>query len=167
MSIGDNIRAARRACNMTQAELAEKVGLSRPTIALYEAGKGELTASQIVPSPRVLDTSPLSLLGGTRGGGGGLPSLFPSFHPRRQGAGNLGADFRGLPCRPSLSFCFVLFYLTYGYCLQYIYALQTVPQTRPQSGRQDLSAELYPQPCQQHIHNLSTGRRRRDEARQR
>ena len=165
MSIGDNIRAARRACNMTQAELAEKVGLSRPTIALYEAGKRELTASQIVPFARVLDTSPLFLLEGTRGGG--LPSLRPSFQPRRQRAGNLGADSRSLPCRPSLSFCFVLFYLTYGYGLRCIYVLQTVPQTRPQSGRQDLSAELCPQSCQQHIHSLSTGRRRRDEARQR
>ena len=165
MSIGDNIRAARRACNMTQAELAEKVGLSRPTIALYEAGKRELTASQIVPFARVLDTSPLFLLEGTRGGG--VPSLFPSFQPRRQGAGNLGADSRSLPCRPSLSFCFVLFYLTYGYCLQCIYALQTVPQTRPQSGRQDLSAEPCPQPYPRHIHILSTGRRQRDEARQR
>lgn len=68
MSIGDNIRAARRARKMTQAELAEKVGLSRPTIALYEAGKRELTASQIVPFAHVLDTSPLFLLEGTRGG---------------------------------------------------------------------------------------------------
>lgn len=69
MSIGDNIRAARIECNMTQAELAEKVGLSQSTIALYEAGKRELTASQIVPFAHVLDTSPLFLLEGTRGGG--------------------------------------------------------------------------------------------------
>lgn len=75
MSIGDNIRAARRARKMTQAELAEKVGLSRPTIALYEAGKRELTASQIVPFAHVLDTSPLFLLEGTRGGGPSSPSL--------------------------------------------------------------------------------------------
>lgn len=68
MSIGDNIRAARIECNMTQAELAEKVGLSQSTIALYEAGKRELTASQIVPFAHVLDTSPLFLLEGTRGG---------------------------------------------------------------------------------------------------
>ena len=74
MSIGDNIRAARIECNMTQAELAEKVGLSQSTIALYEAGKRELTASQIVPFAHVLDTSPLFLLEGTRGGGGGPPS---------------------------------------------------------------------------------------------
>lgn len=79
MSIGDNIRAARRACNMTQAELAEKVGLSRPTIALYEAGKRELTASQIVPFARVLDTSPLFLLEGTRGGGDSPLSSLPSI----------------------------------------------------------------------------------------
>ena len=51
MSIGDNIRAARIECNMTQAELAEKVGLSQSTIALYEAGKRELTASP-PPPPR-------------------------------------------------------------------------------------------------------------------
>lgn len=69
MSIGDNIRAARIECNMTQAELAEKVGLSQSTIALYEAGKRELTASQIVPFAHVLDTSPLFLLEGTHGGG--------------------------------------------------------------------------------------------------
>lgn len=74
MSIGDNIRAARIECNMTQAELAEKVGLSQSTIALYEAGKRELTASQIVPFAHVLDTSPLFLLEGTHGGGGEPPS---------------------------------------------------------------------------------------------
>ena len=113
MSIGDNIRAARRACNMTQAELAEKVGLSRPTIALYEAGKRELTASQIVPFARVLDTSPLFLLEGTRGGGGGLPSFFSSFPSQSKRARNFGATFAGVSCRPSLMllFCFVLFIL--------------------------------------------------------
>lgn len=111
MSIGDNIRAARIECNMTQAELAEKVGLSQSTIALYEAGKRELTASQIVPFAHVLDTSPLFLLEGTRGGG--LPSFFSSLSSQSKRARNFGATFAGVSCRPSLMllFCFVLFIL--------------------------------------------------------
>ena len=112
MSIGDNIRAARRACNMTQAELAEKVGLSRPTIALYEAGKRELTASQIVPFARVLDTSPLFLLEGTRGGGGGT-SLSPPFLPSSTTkSGKSGSGF-SKPTLPPVPNAFVLFCFIY------------------------------------------------------
>ena len=160
MSIGDNIRAARIECNMTQAELAEKVGLSQSTIALYEAGKRELTASQIVPFAHVLDTSPLFLLEGTRGGGGGPPS------PRGKRERNLGANPAGVSCRPSLMlFCFVLFYLIYGCGLQValrcIYAPQKVPQTNLRAS----PIKFYPQSFPQDIHKerglLDEARKRR------
>ena len=39
MQFGDKIRAARQAAEMTQEVLAEKVGVSRRTIALYETNK--------------------------------------------------------------------------------------------------------------------------------
>ena len=117
MSIGDNIRAARIECNMTQAELAEKVGLSQSTIALYEAGKRELTASQIVPFAHVLDTSPLFLLEGTRGGGGGGGGggtpLFLLLSPISvKKSAKFWSDFcrRILPPVPN---AFVLFYFIY------------------------------------------------------
>lgn len=161
MSIGDNIRAARRARKMTQAELAEKVGLSRPTIALYEAGKRELTASQIVPFAHVLDTSPLFLLEGTRGG-----TFFSfSFPAQARRAGDVGANLAGLSCCPSLMlFCFVLFYLIYGCGLQValrcIYAPQKVPQTNLRAS----PIKFYPQSFPQDIHKE---RGLLDEARQR
>lgn len=37
MQLGDKIKAARLEAGLTQAQLAEKVGLSRKTITLYEA----------------------------------------------------------------------------------------------------------------------------------
>ena len=165
MSIGDNIRAARIECNMTQAELAEKVGLSQSTIALYEAGKRELTASQIVPFAHVLDTSPLFLLEGTRGGGGSLPLLISLAAMQKS------EKFGSESCRPILPpvpnaflFCFVLFYLIYGCGLQValrcIYAPQKVPQTNLRAS----PIKFYPQSFPQDIHKE---RGLLDEARQR
>ena len=109
MSIGDNIRAARIECNMTQAELAEKVGLSQSTIALYEAGKRELTASQIVPFAHVLDTSPLFLLEGTRGGRS-LPLLSSlSSRQKREKSGSESCRRILSPVPNAFLFCFILF----------------------------------------------------------
>ena len=146
MSIGDNIRAARRACNMTQAELAEKVGLSRPTIALYEAGKRELTASQIVPFARVLDTSPLFLLEGTRGGG--LPSFFSSLPSQSKRVRNFGATFADVSCRPSLMllFCFVYIILWVWFAVHICTANVTASCTTNMTAslsRQPLSTVLF------------------------
>lgn len=39
MTVGSRIRAFREAAGMTQAQLAEKVGMSEPAIRLYELGK--------------------------------------------------------------------------------------------------------------------------------
>ena len=39
MKYGDKIKSARQASDLTQTQLAEKVGVSRQTIALYEADK--------------------------------------------------------------------------------------------------------------------------------
>ena len=151
MSIGDNIRAARIECNMTQAELAEKVGLSQSTIALYEAGKRELTASQIVPFAHVLDTSPLFLLEGTRGGGGGGggggASLFSVLSPRCKRERSLGANLAGLSCRPSLMllFCFILFILWVRFAVHICTANVTASRTTNMTAslsRQLLSTAL-------------------------
>ena len=154
MSIGDNIRAARIECNMTQAELAEKVGLSQSTIALYEAGKRELTASQIVPFAHVLDTSPLFLLEGTRGGGA---SLFSVLSPRCKRERSLGANLAGLSCRPSLMllFCFILFILWVRFAVHICTANVTASCTTNMTAslsRQPLSTVLstaYAQPYPQ------------------
>ena len=145
MSIGDNIRAARIECNMTQAELAEKVGLSQSTIALYEAGKRELTASQIVPFAHVLDTSPLFLLEGTHGGGGA--SLFSVLSPRCKRERSLGANLAGLSCRPSLMllFCFILFILWVRFAVHICTANVTASRTTNMTAslsRQLLSTAL-------------------------
>ena len=123
MSIGDNIRAARIECNMTQAELAEKVGLSQSTIALYEAGKRELTASQIVPFAHVLDTSPLFLLEGTRGGGGGTPLFVVRAHITIKNSAKFWSDFcrRILPPVPNAFVLFCFIYIMGTVCGAYMH----------------------------------------------
>lgn len=48
MSTGKRIRAAREAARMTQAEVAEEIGVSAPSIRLYELDKR-------TPKPEILD----------------------------------------------------------------------------------------------------------------
>lgn len=48
MSTGKRIRAAREAAGMTQAEVAEEIGVSAPSIRLYELDKR-------TPKPEILD----------------------------------------------------------------------------------------------------------------
>ena len=45
--MGEKIRALREAKGMTQAELAEALGLSQPAIVQWETGKNEPTAFNI------------------------------------------------------------------------------------------------------------------------
>ena len=59
MRIGQNVKNSRKALNMTQAELAEKSGISRSTISYIENGKERnLTFRTINNLKKALDTSP-------------------------------------------------------------------------------------------------------------
>lgn len=58
MQFGDKIRAARQAAEMTQEGLAKKVGVSRRTIALYEANKrNPKNAGTIITLAKALNVS--------------------------------------------------------------------------------------------------------------
>ena len=52
--IGAEIRAAREAAGMPQAELGRRAGLSRPSVANLEAGRQDVTAARLAMIARVL-----------------------------------------------------------------------------------------------------------------
>lgn len=52
--IGNAIRAARRAANLSQEELGEAVGVHRPTVSSWETGKHEPTAANLGDIARAL-----------------------------------------------------------------------------------------------------------------
>jgi transcriptional regulator with XRE-family HTH domain len=53
--LGAQVRAAREEAGMPQAELARRVGLSRPSVANLEAGRQDITASRLAMVARALD----------------------------------------------------------------------------------------------------------------
>lgn len=58
MQFGDKIRAARQAAEMTQETLAEKIGVSRRTVALYETNKRKpKNAGMIIALAKALNVS--------------------------------------------------------------------------------------------------------------
>ena len=60
--IGQNIRSRRKAKGWTQAELAEAVDLTQPTIASIEAGNSSPQIETLAALAEALDTEPASLL---------------------------------------------------------------------------------------------------------
>lgn len=61
--IGEYIRSARKEANMTQAELAQKVGLATITIRQYETGKREPRLSSLVSIASALNIPVARLYG--------------------------------------------------------------------------------------------------------
>ena len=59
--IGDNVRAARKKANVTQARLAEAIGISTPHLSALECGKKKFNFVQVVSIARYLEV-PLSIL---------------------------------------------------------------------------------------------------------
>ena len=60
----ENIRARRIALNMTQQELAKKMGYkSTSTIAKIESGENDIPQSKIAAFAQALDTTPAELMG--------------------------------------------------------------------------------------------------------
>lgn len=62
MTIGRTIRQYRKACGLTQAQLAQKVGVSIQAVSKWETGAGFPDISQIVPLARALGISTDELL---------------------------------------------------------------------------------------------------------
>ena len=66
MSLGENIRAARERLNMTQDELAKKLGYkSRSSINKIESGENDIPQSKVIEFAKALDVTVMDLLGPT------------------------------------------------------------------------------------------------------
>lgn len=56
-ALGENIRKRRDECHLTQEALANKVGISRPSLANIERGRQRLTVDQLVEIAGILERS--------------------------------------------------------------------------------------------------------------
>lgn len=65
-----NLKQARKAAGLTQADLAERVGLNRATISKYESGGIDLSIKTICDIATALGVHPLYLLDGVDENGG-------------------------------------------------------------------------------------------------
>ena len=63
MTVGQRIKAFRKEKDFSQAEVAEKVGVSVQTVSKWECDAGMPDISQIVPLAKVLETSTDAILG--------------------------------------------------------------------------------------------------------
>lgn len=72
-ALGDAIAEARAAAGLTQDELAERTGVSRPTISRLERGAASISSDRLWDLAFALDTTPAALyetaqsVDGTRG----------------------------------------------------------------------------------------------------
>lgn len=63
MSLGENIKIARKKMGMTQEELASQIGVTSQAVSRWESGAGMPDVSMIVPIARVLSVSTDALFG--------------------------------------------------------------------------------------------------------
>lgn len=63
MSLGENIKIARKKMGMTQEELASQIGVTSQAVSRWESGAGMPDVSMIVPIARVLNVSTDALFG--------------------------------------------------------------------------------------------------------
>jgi transcriptional regulator with XRE-family HTH domain len=61
--LGDRLRSARLTSGLSQAGLAEKLGLSRPAIASIEAGRQAITVEQLVELCAQLNVNVADIIG--------------------------------------------------------------------------------------------------------
>lgn len=62
-AIGEHIKEARQTAGLTQADLAERLGVSRVHIANYERGSKWPNVKMLVRICKALETSPDKILG--------------------------------------------------------------------------------------------------------
>jgi transcriptional regulator with XRE-family HTH domain len=62
--VGERVRALRAARGLTQLRLAERSGMSRPSIANVEAGRQNVSLRQLYALATVLDVAAADLLSG-------------------------------------------------------------------------------------------------------
>ena len=63
MKIGENIKYAMKAKNLTQTMLADKIGVKQNTISQWINGVNEPNCEMILTLCKILDTTPNELLG--------------------------------------------------------------------------------------------------------
>lgn len=63
-NIGQNLRTLRRQCGMTQAEIAEKTGVSTDHISHVEIGSGTISLPLLIEICKVLEVTPNDILAG-------------------------------------------------------------------------------------------------------
>lgn len=62
-AIGKNLKLYRKNRGFTQKDLAESIGVTRETVAAYEAGRGRLLDVTLIDIAKVLKTSSDEILG--------------------------------------------------------------------------------------------------------
>lgn len=63
-NIGQNLRTLRRQCGMTQAQIAEKTGVSTDHISHVEIGSGTISLPLLVEICKLLEVTPNDILTG-------------------------------------------------------------------------------------------------------
>ncbi len=63
-NIGQNLRTLRRQCGMTQAQLAEKIGVSTDHVSHAEIGFGSISLPLLIEICKLLDVTPNDILAG-------------------------------------------------------------------------------------------------------
>lgn len=63
VSFGEAVKALRLKAGLTQAELAEKIGLSRPSIANVETGRQQVLLGDLYAYSDALGVSPRTMFG--------------------------------------------------------------------------------------------------------
>lgn len=63
-NIGQNLRTLRRQCGITQAELAEKTGVSTDHISHAEIGSGSISLPLLIAICKLLEVTPNDILAG-------------------------------------------------------------------------------------------------------
>lgn len=60
--LGTNLKLKREQCNLTQREVADKLGVERSTYAYYEVGKTEPTVLTLIRLSEILNVKLIDLL---------------------------------------------------------------------------------------------------------
>lgn len=63
--LSDNIRSYRKKNNLSQDELAEKIGVSRQSVSFWETGQTQPTLDNIISLSKIFNISSDELLGNT------------------------------------------------------------------------------------------------------
>jgi len=93
MSLGDRIQAARKAAGLTQQQLADRFGISRNAVSMWESDKSAPDANKMAPLAEMFGVGVEELWTGRRP----LPRQIPRARTRIAIAGYVGAGATVIP----------------------------------------------------------------------